>query len=119
MSPVEILRNCIAEKANELAQLEAALAILDPSLRGAGRSLSMPAERSAPPSAPLQSEIPERTAEPAPLPIPEPVRAVKPRGPVCGACGAGMYPTYRTMPSGATVQLLKCNDSACGNETYQ
>jgi hypothetical protein len=78
-------------------------------------SKSMPVEPSvAPPTAPLQSEIAEETAQPAPIPQ-------KPQytGPRCGACGNKMYQSYRTMPSGAVVSLLKCNDSACGNEAYQ
>jgi hypothetical protein len=46
--------------------------------------------------------------------------AIKPpyTGPICGACGARMYETYRTVPSGITVRLLKCEDSACNNEQY-
>ena len=109
MSPVEILQNIILEKEGEIQKLYGALRVLKDALP------NMPAEPSAPPQAPLPVEIPEKTAEPAPS-LPKPI---KPRGPVCGACGAGMYPTFRTMPSGAMVQLLKCNDSACGNESYQ
>jgi hypothetical protein len=112
MSPVDSLKNSIAEKEEELSILKEALIILT---NGEKKGFKfMPAEPSvAPPSAPLQSEIPERTAEPAPI------RSIpKPTGPRCGACGAGMYPTYRTMPSGAVVNLLKCNDNACGNEAY-
>jgi hypothetical protein len=108
MSPVEILKNCIAEKEQELLQLKQALKILQP---------IMPAEPSvAPPIAPLQSEVAEETAQPAPTPPP---RKEVYTGPRCGACQNKMYQSYRTMPSGAMVSLWKCNDSACGNEVYQ
>lgn len=111
MSPVAILKNCIAEKEQELLQLKQALKILQPVLP------STPVEPSvAPPTAPLQSVVAEETAQPAPTPTP-PVPAYQ--GPRCGACGNKMYNSYRTMPSGAVVSLLKCNDSACGNEAYQ
>lgn len=110
MSPVEILKNCIAEKEQELLQLRQALKILEPIVK------TTPVEPSvAPPTAPLQSVVAEETAQPAPSPPPKPVYT----GPRCGACGNKMYQTYRTMPSGAMVSLLKCNDSACGNEAYQ
>lgn len=117
MSPVEILKRCILEKQQELEQLQMALKILEPVIK------STPVEPSvAPPTAPLQSVVAEETAQPAPTAkqevAPEPPRPQY-TGPRCGACGNKMYQTYRTMPSGAMVSLLKCNDSACGNEAYQ
>lgn len=115
MSPVEILKNCIAEKEQELLQLKQALKILQP---------IMPPEPSvAPPSAPLRNEVPAETAEVAPSPVAKEEIQAPPKplytGPRCGACQNKMYQTYRTMPSGAMVSLWKCNDSACGNEVYQ
>lgn len=108
MSPVEILRSTIQEKRKEIQALEAALRILGADID------STPEVPSAPTQAPLPAVAAEQTAAPAPIPA-------KPAytGPRCGACGAKMYQTYRTMPSGAVVNLLKCNDSACGNEAYQ
>lgn len=108
MSPVQVLENSIREKEAEVLALRQALKILSP--------ITMPAEPSvAPPPAPLQDRgFAERTAEPAPS-IPKPTYT----GPRCSACQGKMYGTYRTMPSGAVVNLMKCNDSACGNEVYQ
>jgi hypothetical protein len=112
MSPVEILQDYIHEKEKELRDLRIGLAALQAALS----NKPMPVEPSvAPPTAPLQSEVAEETAQPAPIPPPKPVYT----GPVCSACGNKMYPSYRTMPSGAMVSLMKCNDSACGNEVYQ
>lgn len=111
MSLLTDLASTIHKKEAELRALKTAYDVLQSNFPDD----SMPAEPSvAPPSAPLQSEIPERTAEPAPSP-PKPVYT----GPRCGACGAKMFQTARTMPSGAMVSLWKCNDSGCGNEVYQ
>lgn len=116
MSVLQSLRNSIAKKKLELQQLELAYSIIQQMEHGAINADdpdSTPVERSAPSPAPLQAEAIEQTV--APAPTPKPVY----QGPRCGACGNKMYQTYRTMPSGAVVNLLKCNDNACGNEAYQ
>lgn len=117
MSVLTDLNNIIREKERELAELKRALLVLSTIDLG-----STPEAHSEPVPAPLQATATEKTVAPAPStgeqetprPIPPPYT-----GPRCGACGAKMYQTYRTMPSGAVVNLLKCNDSACGNEAYQ
>jgi hypothetical protein len=108
-SPVEILENCIREKEAELLSLRQALKILQPVKISTSEGPSDPAP------SPLKAVAAEQTAAPAPSIPAKPAYT----GPRCGACGAKMYQTYRTMPSGAVVNLLKCNDSACGNEAYQ
>lgn len=126
MSPVEILQDYIREKEKELKDLKIGLAALQTALNYHKQDDEMPEDStpevpSAPTPAPLPAVATEKTVAPAPTTETTVSRVPKEvyTGPRCSACQGKMYPTYRTMPSGAMVNLLKCNDSACGNEVYQ
>lgn len=99
MSPVTILKDCIAEKLKEIEALRQALAVLEPT--------SMPAEPSAPSPSPLKADSPAPTVRPAPY-----------LGPRCGACGSKMSQSAKIMRSGAYASMWLCNDSSCNNEVY-
>jgi hypothetical protein len=92
---------------NHLKKLRFALDVLE------GNHLPEPAghmteSTSPPPSA----SLPDR-------PVSAPTIPRVPEGPICSACGKGvMRQMYRRVPSGVTVSMMQCDDSACNNETY-
>lgn len=109
MSPVTILKDCIAEKLKEIEALRSALKIIggETSDSVGGPQPVMPAEPSAPTTPPLESVSPAPTVRPAPY-----------LGPRCSGCGGKMSRSAKIMRSGAYAEMWVCNDSSCNNEAY-